>query len=181
MSRIILVPLKIPSGVECHIHDQRVFAKGTKGSLEVILPEFFKLSLEDNIIKFPFKEGKEPKNSSALQGTWYRCLANVLKGVSEGFEKTLELVGVGYKAELQKGGLVLKLSLGYSHDIFYSLPEGITIVLEKPTLFKIKGVDKQKVGQTAAEIIRFRSPEPYKGKGVRVPGQFFRMKEGKTK
>jgi large subunit ribosomal protein L6 len=115
-----------------------------------------------------------------MYGTLCRNIANMIRGVSQGFEKKIELVGVGYKADLQNQ-TTLKLSLGYSHDIMYTIPEGITIQMDKPTAFKILGTSKQKVGQTASEIIRYRPPEPYKGKGVRIPGQFLRMKEGKSK
>ena len=178
MSRIALVPFTIAHGVEISFQGGGVRVQGSKGELFLTLPPGFEVKVENGhgrVLQISPSEG-----GSALHGTLCRIMQNMIRGVSVGFEKRLELVGVGYKAELQGGG-VLKLSLGYSHDILYKIPDGITIGLEKPTLFKILGIDKQKVGQVAAEIIRFRPPEPYKGKGVRIPGQFLRMKEGKTK
>ena len=181
MSRLGQIPIKIPSKVECSLKDGRIFVKGEKGVLESPIPDGFRVNIGTDALKVDFIKSSElDGKSSALYGTLCRTVSNMILGVSAGFEKKLELVGVGYKADLQQGK-VLKLSLGYSHDIFYSLPEGISVVMEKPTLFKILGICKQKVGQVAAEIIRFRPPEPYKGKGVRIPGQFLRMKEGKTK
>lgn len=177
MSRIGRIPLPIPSGVQCSVKDRLVTVQGPKGSLDIKCPMGFSVLVDGDFVRVERQD--EGENMSALHGTLCRNIRNMLIGVSQGFEKNLELIGVGYKAELQSD--TLKLSLGYSHDIFYPVPQGIAIALEKPTLLKITGADKQKVGQTAAEIIRYRRPEPYKGKGVRVVGQFLRMKEGKTK
>lgn len=179
MSRIGRIPLKIPEGTQLQVQDHAIFVTGPKGSLKTSFSKDFLVDVGNGEVRISAKEDASCKNISAMHGTLCRNVANMLTGVSQGFEKKLELVGVGYKADLQ--GSKLKLALGYSHDIFYAIPDGITIVMEKPTLFKILGADKQKVGQTAAEIIRYRPPEPYKGKGVRVPGQFLRMKEGKSK
>lgn len=184
MSRIGRISLNIPSGVTFDVGQKEVTASGSKGILKNHLPSGFDIVIEGNILKVvvkgDIKTSNLDKKTSSLYGTLCRNIANMLQGVAQGFEKKLELVGVGYKADLQSSS-VLKLSLGYSHDILYQIPEGITIQMEKPTVFKILGANKQKVGQTASEIIRYRPPEPYKGKGVRVPGQFLRMKEGKSK
>jgi len=184
MSRIGRISLKIPSGVELQVGPKEVVATGIKGTLKNPLPAGFDILMDGETLKVQVKNSIKSsdldKKTSSLYGTLCRNISNMIQGVSRGFEKKIELVGVGYKADLQSGS-ILKLSLGYSHDILYSIPEGITITMEKPTAFKISGANKQKVGQTAAEIIRYRPPEPYKGKGVRIPGQFLRMKEGKSK
>jgi large subunit ribosomal protein L6 len=184
MSRIGLLPILLPSGTDCSFGEDLVSIKGPKGSLEFsIFPGFF-LEKEENVLRVHVKNPEKPYpiKVSMLYGTLCRTIANMVIGVSVGFEKTLELVGVGYKADLQAGkdgAKILKLSLGYSHDILYPVPSDITIVMEKATLFKIQGINKQRVGQITAEIIRFRPPEPYKGKGIRIPGQYLRIKEGK--
>jgi len=184
MSRIGRNVLKMPVGVQALFPEKHIFqAKGKKGDLTLCIPSGFEIVLDDSEIRVRTKVDAKhlSKKMSAMYGTLVRQIDIALKGVSEGFEKVLSLVGVGYKAELTEKGRVLKLSLGYSHDIFYSLPEDIQVSVEKPTLFKISGVSKQKVGQTAANIMRYRPPEPYKGKGVQVPGQYIRRKEGKSK
>jgi len=184
MSRIGRISLKIPLGVEFQVGTKEVVARGVKGALKNPIPTGFDILVDGETIKVNVKNSLKSsdldKKTSSLYGTFCRNISNMIQGVSKGFEKKIELVGVGYKADLQSTS-ILKLSLGYSHDIFYDIPEGITIQMEKPTAFKILGASKQKVGQTAAEIIRYRPPEPYKGKGVRIPGQFLRMKEGKSK
>jgi large subunit ribosomal protein L6 len=184
MSRIGRISLDLPSGVAFEVVQKELTAIGVKGTLKTPLPNGFSVVVQDGQIKVSVigcvKVGDLNKKTSSMYGTLCRNIANMIRGVSLGFEKKIELVGVGYKADLQNNA-VLKLSLGYSHDIMYSIPEGITIQMEKPTAFKILGSNKQKVGQTASEIIRYRPPEPYKGKGVRIPGQFLRMKEGKSK
>jgi large subunit ribosomal protein L6 len=181
MSRIGSMPISIPSGVECVIQDGKVRVRGPKGSLEMSVFRDFEVAVQGQEIHVKPKNDVHPLETqiSAFYGTLSRLIRNMVIGVSAGFEEKLELVGVGYKAELQ--GKVLKLALGYSHDILYPIPEGIIISVEKPTLFTISGADKQLVGQTRAEIQRFRKPEPYKGKGVRRPGQFILMKEGKAR
>ena len=184
MSRIGRISLKIPANVVFEVGQKEITAIGSKGTLKNTLPNGFDVIVDGDSVNVLVKGGGKTsqlsKKTSALYGTLCRNISNMLQGVAQGFEKKLELVGVGYKADLQNNS-ILKLSLGYSHDILYSIPEGITIQMEKPTAFKILGANKQKVGQTASEIIRYRPPEPYKGKGVRVPGQFLRMKEGKSK
>jgi large subunit ribosomal protein L6 len=158
--------------------------RGPKGTLSLACPAGFEVVIESKSVNVmpvgAVKLSGLDKQCSAMYGTLCRNLSNMIVGVSKGFDKKLELVGVGYKADLVNSR-VLKLSLGYSHDIMYSIPETISVVMEKPTLFSLTGACKQKVGQAASEIIRFRPPEPYKGKGVRVPGQYLRMKEGKSK
>ena len=184
MSRIGRKILKIPTGVQAHFPEPGVFqAKGGKGILTLSVPGAFEVVLGDSEISVRAKTDEKtlPKKISSMHGTLVRQIENSLKGVSEGFEKTLSLVGVGYKAELIEGGRVLKLFLGYSHDVLYPLSEGIHVSIEKPALFKIFGISKQKVGQTVAEIMRYRPPEPYKGKGIQEPGQYIRRKEGKSK
>lgn len=184
MSRIGRKTLIIPSGVTVELKDKHIWVSGPKGTLSLVCPGGFEVSIESQSLNvLPMGEVKLSdldKKCSAMYGTLCRNLSNMLFGVSKGFEKKLELVGVGYKADLVNSR-VLKLSLGYSHDIMYSIPENVSVVMEKPTLFALSGSCKQKVGQAASEIIRFRPPEPYKGKGVRVPGQYLRMKEGKSK
>lgn len=184
MSRIGRNIIQIPEGVEASLSENAVFqAKGKKGGVSLSVPRGFDIVLNKSEIKVSVKGGEKhlTKGISSMYGTLVRQISLVLRGVSEGFEKTLSLVGVGYKAELIEGGRVLKLSLGYSHDILHALPEGIEVSIEKPTLFKILGTSKQEVGQTAATIMRYRPPEPYKGKGIQVPGQYIRRKEGKSK
>lgn len=184
MSRIGRISLNIPTGATLEVTSKEITASGAKGVLKNPLPSGFDILIEGNVVKVSvkgfLKTSNLDKKTSSLYGTLCRNISNMLQGVTQGFEKKLELVGVGYKADLQNDS-ILKLSLGYSHDILYQIPEGIMIQMEKPTAFKILGANKQKVGQTASEIIRYRPPEPYKGKGVRVPGQFLRMKEGKSK
>jgi len=184
MSRIGRISLNIPSGVVLDINQKEIVASGAKGILKSAVPSGFDILVDEKTIKIvvkgSLKSSNLDKKTSSLYGTLCRNISNMIQGVDRGFEKKLELVGVGYKADLQNNS-ILKLSLGYSHDILYQIPDGIIIQMEKPTAFKIIGASKQKVGQTASEIIRYRPPEPYKGKGVRVPGQFLRMKEGKSK
>jgi len=184
MSRIGRKTIAIPSGVTVKVSSTDIAVCGSKGDLSLSLPSGFDVAIEDQKIKVSVvgqvKVSNLDKERSSMYGTLCRNVDNMLIGVSKGFEKKLELVGVGYKADLTNSK-VLKLSLGYSHDIMFPIPEGIAISVEKATLLTVSGISKQKVGQTASEIIRFRPPEPYKGKGVRVPGKYLRMKEGKSK
>jgi large subunit ribosomal protein L6 len=184
MSRVGSNILKVQQGVHAERLDSgSLRLKGGKGEVTLSMPEAFEARLDgEEITVRPRDPGeKRSKKIASMHGTLVRQISIALKGVSEGFEKRLNLVGVGYKSELIEGGRVLKLSLGYSHDILYSIPEGITIVVEKPTTIKISGMSKQKVGQVVAEIKRYRPPEPYKGKGIQEPGQYIRRKEGKSK
>lgn len=177
MSRVGKKPVPVPSGVTATVTGQTVKMKGSKGELQFVVP---------NLVDVEFKDGAvsvQPKNQSkearSLWGTSRAQVANLVTGVSKGFEKKLEITGVGYRAAM--AGKALKLSLGYSHDIEYEIPAGITIVTPKPTEILISGIDKQVVGQVAAEIREYRGPEPYKGKGVRYEGEFIFRKEGKKK
>jgi large subunit ribosomal protein L6 len=151
--------------------------KGAKGELSFLVPEEVTVALEDGAVAV--KPRDDSKTARAKWGMSRSQLANLAEGVSKGFEKRLEINGVGYKAAV--AGKILKLSLGYSHDIDYEIPAGVTIVTPKPTEVVVSGTDKQKVGQAAAEIRDYRGPEPYKGKGVKYAGEFIFRKEGKKK
>lgn len=152
-------------------------AKGPKGELTLAVVDDVDVKLEGNAVTFTPKD--ESKRARAMWGTMRARAQNMVLGVTEGFEKELELVGVGYRAQMQ--GKDVKLSLGFSHDVVYAAPDGITISSTKPTEVKIAGADKQAVGQVAAEIRKYRPPEPYKGKGIRYAGEQVRRKEGKKK
>ena len=177
MSRIGKKPVAVPAGVTAKVDGQTVAVKGAKGELQFIVPEDVSVEFNDNQIKV------DPKNSTkrarALWGTSRAQIQNLVIGVTTGFEKKLEITGVGYKAAV--AGKNLQLSLGYSHDIQYPIPAGIAIVTPKPTEITITGIDKRQVGQVAAEIRDYRGPEPYKGKGVKYAGEFIFRKEGKKK
>lgn len=177
MSRIGKLPVAIPSGVEVNLNGQDLSVKGPKGTLGLTLVEDVSASKGDDGIQITPKD--ESKRSRAMWGMSRALVANLVHGVTEGFTRTLELEGVGYRAAMQ--GNDLKLALGFSHDVIYKTPQGIQIATPKPTEITITGADKQQVGQVAAEIRRFRSPEPYKGKGVRYQGEYIRRKEGKKK
>lgn len=203
MSRIGKLPIPVPSGTEVKVNGQTVEAKGKKGLLsmtlsELVLPELegaeLKISPRPDLVEkanaridlFKKRGKKLPTFAEALDpaartqwGTARAGLANMIHGVSEGFTKNLEIQGVGYRAQMQ--GKDLKLSLGFSHEVIYKAPEGIEIKAPKPTEIEISGIDKQQVGQVAAEIRSYRPPEPYKGKGVRYAGEYVRRKEGKKK
>ena len=177
MSRIGKLPVAIPSGVTATLQDGSLTVKGPKGELSMTFVEDVTVSQgEDGIT---IKPADESKKARAMWGMQRALVANLVKGVADGFEKDLELVGVGYRAQMQ--GSSLKLSLGLSHDVIYDAPQGVTLACPKPTEVKISGADKQKVGQVAAEIRRFRPPEPYKGKGIRYVGEYIARKEGKKK
>lgn len=152
-------------------------AKGPLGQLTLDVVDDVTVTLEDNAVTFRPRD--ESKRARAMWGTMRAQAQNMVRGVTEGFQKDLELVGVGYRAQMQ--GSDVKLSLGFSHDVIYKAPEGITISSTKPTEVKIAGADKQAVGQVAAEIRKYRPPEPYKGKGIRYAGEQVRRKEGKKK
>jgi large subunit ribosomal protein L6 len=177
MSRIGKLPVAIPGGVNVTLTDDSLTVKGPKGELSMPIVEHVSLSQgEDGLTVKPVDDSKKAR---AMWGMQRALVANLVHGVTNGFEKDLELVGVGYRAQMQ--GSSLKLSLGLSHDVVYDAPDGITISCPKPTEVKIVGSDKQKVGQVAAEIRRFRPPEPYKGKGIKYAGEYIRRKEGKKK
>lgn len=203
MSRIGKLPVAVPAGAEVNINGQVVEVKGKLGTLRMSVPEVITPKFEggevtvlpraDLVKKAEDKQkaaesrGKKvptfaavlDKEARTQWGTARANIANMLEGVSNGFKKTLELHGVGYRAQMQ--GNAIKLSLGYSHDVIYTAPEGITITTPKPTEIIIEGISKQTVGQVAAEIRSKRPPEPYKGKGVRLAGEYVRRKEGKKK
>lgn len=177
MSRIGKLPVEIPSGVEVNLSGRDLAIKGPKGQLSLTLARDVKASKESEGIVI--KPSDESKRARAMWGMTRALVANMVSGVSNGFSKTLELEGVGYRAQMQ--GSNLKLALGYSHDVVYEPPQGIQLATPKPTEITVTGADKQQVGQVAAEIRRFRAPEPYKGKGVRYAGEYIRRKEGKKK
>ncbi len=177
MSRIGKKPVTVPSGVTAQVDGQEVKVKGPKGELRHVLADAVVAKLEDGGIEVAMRE--DSKGARAMWGMSRTMVANLVAGVTEGFTKKLEITGVGYRAALQ--GSNLQLQLGYSHDIVYLIPDGIQIVCPKPTEIVITGIDKQKVGQVAAEIRRFRPPEPYKGKGIKYAGEFILRKEGKKK
>ncbi len=177
MSRIGKLPVAIPAGVTATLQDGSLTVKGPKGELSMTFVDDVTVSQgEDGIT---IKPADESKKARAMWGMQRALVANLVKGVADGFEKDLELVGVGYRAQMQ--GSSLKLSLGLSHDVIYDAPQGVTLACPKPTEVKISGADKQQVGQVAAEIRRFRPPEPYKGKGIKYVGEYIRRKEGKKK
>jgi large subunit ribosomal protein L6 len=177
MSRVGKKPIPIASGVTANIQGQMVSIKGPKGTLEFRAPEEIKVAQgADGLVIEPRQETTRTK---AMWGMVRAVLANNVEGVTKGFEKNLELVGVGYRASMQ--GTKLQLQLGFSHDVIYTPKAGVTIATPKPTEIKISGIDAQAVGQAAAEIREYRKPEPYKGKGVKYAGEHIRRKEGKKK
>jgi len=177
MSRVGKKPVAIPSGVTAAVEGQTVKVKGSKGELSFVVPDLVEVKHADGSIAVMPRN--ETKQARALWGTSRAQVANLVKGVTTGYEKKLEINGVGYKAAV--AGSVLKLNLGFSHDVDYAIPKGIQIVTPKPTEIIVSGIDKQKVGQTAAEIREFRGPEPYQGKGVKYADEFIFRKEGKKK
>ena len=177
MSRIANKPVEIPSGVEISVSGQSVSVKGQNGNLSMELNEMVQVKQEDNLLNFSGKEGVE--GSVAMAGTMRSLVNNMVVGVSKGFEKKLELVGVGYRAQAQ--GNKLNLTLGFSHPVVYDVPEGIAIETPSQTEILVKGADKQKVGQVSADIRAYRPPEPYKGKGVRYSDERVLRKEAKKK
>ncbi|NIX77827.1 50S ribosomal protein L6 [Microvirga terricola] len=177
MSRVGKKPVTVPSGVTATVNGQLVKVKGAKGELSFVVPEEVTVVLENGAVAVNPRDTS--KIARAKWGMSRAQVANLVEGVSKGFEKRLEINGVGYKAAV--AGKMLKLSLGYSHDIDYEIPAGVTIVTPKPTEVVVSGIDKQKVGQTAAEIREYRGPEPYKGKGVKYSDEFIFRKEGKKK
>jgi len=177
MSRVANQPISVPKGVEITASGQQVTVKGPKGTMEHTIHGMVEMVREDNELKF--RARNESQAANALAGTTRAVINNMVVGVSDGFEKKLELVGVGYRAQAK--GKVLNLTLGFSHPIDYELPEGVTAETPSQTEIVIKGCDKQKVGQVAAEVRAFRPPEPYKGKGVRYADEQVVRKEAKKK
>ncbi len=177
MSRIGKKAVPVPTGVTANIEGQTVKVKGPKGALQLVLPDDVVIKMEEGTVKVDPRN--ETKRARSMWGTSRTLVSNLFTGVTKGFEQKLEIVGVGYRASVQ--GKNLQLALGYSHDVVYPIPEGIAITTPKPTEVLIAGIDKQKVGQVAAEIRAFRPPEPYKGKGVKYAGEYIFRKEGKKK
>jgi len=177
MSRIGKKPVAIPKGVTASVNGQEVAVKGPKGELKHILVDDVIAKLENGGIEVAPRQ--DTQNARAMWGMSRTLILNLVTGVTEGFTKKLEITGVGYRAAVQ--GSNLQLQLGYSHDVTFPIPKGIQVQCPKPTEIVITGIDKQQVGQVAAEIRRFRPPEPYKGKGVRYAGEFILRKEGKKK
>ena len=177
MSRIGKKPVIVPAGVTATIGDGKLSMKGPKGTLSIDLASEVTYAIEDgNVVVQPVNDSKRARSFWGMQRT---LVANLVTGVTEGFSKTLQITGVGYRAAAQ--GKTLKLQLGYSHDVNMDVPEGITVATPDPTTVNISGNDKQAVGQFAAEIRRWRKPEPYKGKGIKYAGEYIFRKEGKKK
>ncbi|HUP88079.1 MAG TPA: 50S ribosomal protein L6 [Longimicrobiales bacterium] len=176
MSRIGRKPVVVPSGVNVTVDGTTVKVKGPKGELSHTFPGNMKIRMENNEVLV--ERPTDNKDDRALHGLTRALIGNMVQGVTEGFKKTLEIVGVGYKAE--KKGKNLIVTVGYSHPVEYPEPEGITLTAPAPTTIVVEGIDKQKVGQVAAELRQFRKPEPYKGKGIRYQGEQVRRKAGKT-
>lgn len=177
MSRVGKNPVKVPDGVEVVLADDALRAKGKLGELSVPLHDAVEVAVEDGSIVV--KPVDESQRSRQMWGTMRSLVDNLVTGVSEGFAIELEIVGVGYRAAVE--GKFLNLQLGFSHDVKFPIPEGIDIKCEKPTAIRVFGADRQRVGQIAAEIRRYRPPEPYKGKGIRYAGEYILRKEGKKK
>ncbi|MGA7975380.1 MAG: 50S ribosomal protein L6 [Pseudolabrys sp.] len=177
MSRIGIRAVKVPAGVTASVEGQTVKVKGPKGAMELTLLDDVTVKMQDGAIKVDPRD--QSKRARSMWGTARTQVANLVAGVSEGFEKKLEINGVGYRAAVQ--GKNLNLQLGFSHDVSYSIPQGVTIATPKPTEIVISGINKQLVGQVAAEIRGWRPPEPYKGKGVKYADEYIFRKEGKKK
>ena len=177
MSRIANAPVSLPSGVDVTLSGQLVKVKGAKGELEWVVHQLVSVAQEDATIKVAANETS--KNAIALAGTTRALINNMVLGVTTGFEKKLTIIGVGYRAQVQ--GPKINLTLGFSHPVVYDLPDGVTAETPSQTEILLKSSDKQKLGQAAAEIRAFRPPEPYKGKGVRISGEYVRRKEAKKK
>ncbi|MCB1555933.1 MAG: 50S ribosomal protein L6 [Alphaproteobacteria bacterium] len=182
MSRLARNPVPIPGGVTVEVNGQDVKAKGPKGELALCVHDDIAVTLEEGENgekQVRLKKRSESRQARMLWGTTWSNIRNIMAGVKDGYTRNLELQGVGYRANMQGNKLVLQL--GYSHDVEYAVPEGIKMEVEKQTKISISGIDKQRVGQIAAEIRSFRKPEPYKGKGVRYENEYIFRKEGKKK
>lgn len=177
MSRIGKKPVEVPKGVTVDVNGQTVSAKGPKGELKFVVNDLCKVALEEG--KVAVQPTDESRQARSVWGMSRTMVANMIKGVTTGYTQKLELVGVGYRAAMK--GPSLSLSLGYSHEIDFPVPAGLKIETPKPTEIFISGIDKQLVGQTAANIRSLRPPEPYKGKGVKLEGEYIFRKEGKKK
>ena len=176
MSRIGKKPISVPQGVKVALDGATVRAEGPKGKLSQAIPSGLSVTMESNVLTVA--RSSDHRNVRALHGLTRSLLANMVHGVKDGFERKLEIVGIGYRSEMK--GSSIALYLGYSHPIDFPLPKGISAEVEKQTLLTIKGIDKELVGQTAAKIRDLRKPDPYKGKGVKYAGEVLRKKAGKT-
>ncbi len=177
MSRIGKKPIAVPDGVTATVEGQKVTAKGPKGELSFVVNDEVLVKMEEkDVVVAPVDQSKDARSKWGMTRT---MIENIMTGVKDGFERKLEISGVGYRATMQ--GSKLQLALGYSHDVVFEAPDGISIACPKPTEIVVTGIDKQKVGQVASEIRRFRSPEPYKGKGVKYAEERIVRKEGKKK
>jgi large subunit ribosomal protein L6 len=179
MSRVGKKPVAIPAGVTVNVEGQKVRVKGPKGELEVVLHGDVEPRFETEAKTIKIDPRTNTKRTRAMWGLSRSLVQNLVSGVTKGFERRLEINGVGYRAAVQ--GKNLQLALGYSHEVLYPIPEGIAVATPRPTEIVVSGIDRQKVGQVAAEIRAFRPPEPYKGKGVRYAGEYIFRKEGKKK
>ncbi len=177
MSRVGKYPVEIPAGVQVAVVGRTLSAKGRLGEMKLDLTDNVEAKVEGNKVAIAPRDGTTP--ARMMWGTTRALVANMVKGVSAGYAKTMEITGTGFRAAVQGSNLVI--NLGFSHDVVYPIPQGIKITCEKPTSIKVEGVDKRQVGQVAAEIRAFRPPEPYKGKGVKFEGEAIRRKEGKKK
>jgi large subunit ribosomal protein L6 len=177
MSRIGNKAVAIPSGVTANVEGQTVKVKGPKGAMQVVLHDDVTVVMDKATVKLEPRD--QSKRARSMWGTSRTLVANLVAGVTKGFEEKLEITGVGFRAAVQ--GKSLNLQLGFSHDVNFAIPQGIAIVTPKPTEIVVTGMDKQQVGQVAAEIRGFRPPEPYKGKGVKYAGEYIFRKEGKKK
>ena len=177
MSRIGKKAVAVPSGVTANVDGQTIKIKGPKGALQVVLHDDIEVKMDKGAIKIDPRA--ETKRARSQWGTSRTLVNNLIAGVTKGFEEKLEIVGVGFRAAVQ--GKTLNLQLGFSHDVNFAIPQGIAIATPKPTEIVVTGIDKQQVGQVAAEIRGFRPPEPYKGKGVKYVGEYIFRKEGKKK
>jgi large subunit ribosomal protein L6 len=177
MSRVGKYPVEIPAGVQVAIAGRTLSAKGKLGELKLDLTEHVEATVEGN--KVTVRPRGDERQARMMWGTTRALVANMVKGVSEGYAKSMEITGTGFRAAVQGKNLVM--NLGYSHDVVYAVPDGIKITCERPTAVKVEGIDKRQVGQVASEIRGFRGPEPYKGKGVRYSDEVIRRKEGKKK
>ena len=177
MSRIGRMPIVLPKEVKITCNPSKVEVTGPKGLLIHLLPQGISVSVDGG--KVLVQRADDQRTTRALQGLTRSLIANMVSGVTQGFEKKLEIVGVGFRADLQ--GTVLKLTLGYSHPILYPVPKGIKVEVDKQTLITVKGIDKQQVGIVAAQLRAIKLPEPYKGKGIRYLAERIRKKVGKTK
>jgi large subunit ribosomal protein L6 len=177
MSRIGKRAVAVPSGVTANVEGQTVKVKGPKGAMQVVLHDDVVITMDKASVKI--EPRSETKRARSMWGTSRTLVSNLMTGVTKGFEERLEITGVGYRAAVQ--GKQLNLQLGFSHDVNYPIPTGITIATPKPTEILVSGTDKQQVGQVAAELRGYRPPEPYKGKGVKYAGEYIFRKEGKKK